>query len=263
METYRASDGAALAFDDRGPRGTIPLLFVHGWRADHTIWEPLIERLSPRYRTIAVDLRGTGASRGAPGPYTLEAFSNDLSDLVTALDLDPLVSVAHSMGGALALRFAIDNPEAVEGEILVAPIPASGPHFKPAIEDFLRATVGDPDKTALWLTRLTRVEQDPEMRELLRAAAAAAPPPVALAMLEDWLRLDFAAEAATIETPTLVVVPEHDPPMTPAYMREFVSDLIEGSRLEVVAGAGHYLPLEMPRELARIVEAFLEELEAP
>lgn len=262
METYRASDGAALAFDDRGPRGTVPLLFLHGWRADHRIWERVIDILSARHRTVAVDLRGAGASRSAPGPYTLEVFSNDLSDLVKTIDLDPFVTVSHSMGGALAQRFAIDNPEALEGEILVAPIPASGPHFTPAVESFLRATVGNPEKTAGWLARLTRQEQDRETRELLAAAAAASTDSVARAMLEDWLGLDFATGAATIETPTLVVVPEHDPPMTPAYMREYVTGLIPGSRLEVVAGAGHYLPLETPQELARIVEGFLEELEA-
>ena len=262
METYRASDGAALAFEDRGPRGALPLLLLHGWRADHTIWNPLADILSVRYRTVAVDLRGAGGSRGAPGPYTLETFSSDLSDLVKALDLDPLVTVSHSMGAALAQRFAIDAPEAVEAEILVAPVSASGPHFKPALEEFLRETVGDPAKTAAWHARLTYREPDSETRELLRSTAAATSDGVALSMLEGWLHLDFADEAATIETPTLVLVPEHDPPMTPAYAREYVSGLIPGSRLEVVPEAGHYLPLEMPRELARIIQRFLEELEA-
>jgi pimeloyl-ACP methyl ester carboxylesterase len=252
MEIYRASDGAALAFDERGPAGGVPLLFVHGWRADHRIWDPLVDLLARRHRTILVDLRGSGESQGAPGPYTIEAFSNDLSDLFAA--------ISHSMGSAVAQRFAIDNPPAVEGQVLIAPIPASGPHFKPSTEDFLRSTVGDPMKSAAWLQRLTRHEPDPETHELLAAAAASVPPRAALAMLDGWLRLDFADEAATIETPTLVVVPEHDPPMTPDFVREHVAGLIVGSRLEIVADSGHYLPLEKPAELAALIERFLVEL---
>ena len=260
MEIFRASDGAALAFEERGPAGGIPLLFLHGWRADHTIWDPLVELLARRHRTILVDLRGSGESQSAPGPYTVETFSNDLSDLVAATDLDPVVTVSHSMGSAVAQRFAIDNPPAVEGQVLIAPIPASGPHFKPSTEDFLRSAVDDPLETAAWLQRLTRHEPDLETRELLAAAAASVPPRVALAMLESWLRLDFADEAATIETPTLVVVPEHDPPMTPAFIREHVTGLIAGSQLEIVADSGHYLPLEKPAELAGLIERFLGEL---
>jgi 3-oxoadipate enol-lactonase len=260
MEIYRASDGAALAFEERGPAGGIPLLFVHGWRADHRIWDPLVDLLAQRHRTILVDLRGSGESQSAPGPYTVDVFSNDLSDLVAGIDLDPVVTVSHSMGSAVAQRFAIDNPPAVEGQVLIAPIPASGPHFKPSTEDFLRSAVGDPGKTSAWLQRLTHNQPDPETRELLAAAAASVPPRAALAMLDGWLRLHFADEAATIETPTLVVVPEHDPPMTPAFVRERVADIIVGSRLEIVADSGHYLPLEKPAELAALIERFLVEL---
>jgi pimeloyl-ACP methyl ester carboxylesterase len=262
MEIYRASDGSALAFDDRGPRGGTPLLFLHGWRADHTVWEPVVERLEARHRTIGVDLRGSGESRGAPGPYTVEAFSSDLADLVTALDLDPVVALGHSMGAALAQRFAVDHPDALEGLVLISPIPASGSPFKPAVEEFLRSTVGDPQKTAVWLSRLTRTELEPDLAELLRAAAARASGGAALESLDSWLRLDFAGEAATIETPTLVVVPDGDPPMTPARVRELVADLIAGSHLDVVGESGHYLPLERPAELIRLVEAFLAELVA-
>jgi non-heme chloroperoxidase len=260
MDTYRASDGAPLAYEERGPADGIPLLFLHGWRADHTIWNPLIEALAEHHRTIAVDLRGSGASQRAPGPYTIEAFSNDLADLIQAVDLDPVVTVSHSMGGALAQRFAIDYPEAVEGQVLIAPVPASGPHFKPSLEAFLRSTVGDPEKTAIWLERLTYGEPDLETRAMLASAAGSVPPEVAVPMLEAWLRLDFAGDAATIETPTLVIVPEHDPPMTPSFIREHVVDVIAGSRLEIVAGAGHYVPVERAGELAALIERFLDEL---
>src|SRR5271156_1016038 len=69
MPTFLAADGADLAYTDDGPRGGIPLLFLHGWNGAATLWTPVIERLAPRHRALAVDFRGFGASSGAPGPY--------------------------------------------------------------------------------------------------------------------------------------------------------------------------------------------------
>ncbi|MDQ2908710.1 MAG: alpha/beta hydrolase [Candidatus Eremiobacteraeota bacterium] len=260
MPTYHASDGAALAYLDRGPQGGTPLLFLHGWQGAGAIWTLVIDELTARWRTISVDLRGFAGSNAAPGPYTVDAFANDLSDLLAALDLDPLVVVGHSMGAAVAQRFAIDRPEAVEGLVLVAPVAARGPEFSPQLEAMFRATVGDPVKTNAWLAKLTYREPPPHITALLRGAAATAPPRVALESFDSWSRLSFEAEARTIESPTLVIAPEHDRPMTPQWVRASVADVIAGSRLEIVAEAGHYVPLEQPRAIAARIEAFVASL---
>ena len=144
MPVVTASDGAKLFYDDRGPRGALPLLFVHGWQGAGSSWKLVRDALSPGYRTIAVDLRGFGDSNAAPGPYTVDGFANDLSDLLAYLDLDPLVAIGHAMGAAVAQRFAIDRPEAVEGLVLVAPVPASGVTFPAGLEASFRETAGNP-----------------------------------------------------------------------------------------------------------------------
>ena len=260
MPTYQASDGARLAFTDRGPRAAVPLLFVHGWQAAAPVWAALIGHLSPHHRIVTTDLRGFGESNKAPGPYSLERFSEDLGDLIAAADLDPLVVVGHSMGAAIAQRFAIDRPDAVEGLVLIAPVPASGVPFPPKVLDFFRSTAGNTERAAQWFEGLTFRQVPPEVRQLLLEAHAKVARDVALESLVAWQEADFAGEAATIETPTLILAPAGDRPMTPEFLRERVADLILGSSFEVVEESAHYVPLEQPAKLAARIERFLEEL---
>ena len=214
----------------------------------------------PQHRTIALDLRGFGGSNTAPGPYNVDAFANDLSDVLAHLDLDPLVVIGHSMGAAVAQRFAIDRPEAVEGLVLVAPVPASGVKFPPRIEAMFRATAGNLENANAWLGKLVYREPPREVLASLRAAAAAVSAEVALESFDSWTTVSFEADARTIATPTLVVAAAEDRPMTPDFVRDRVADVIAGSRLEVVAEAGHYLPVDQPLRLAALIENFVASL---
>jgi 3-oxoadipate enol-lactonase len=257
MPTFRTADGAELSYTDRGPRGDIAVLFVHGWNGSSEVWRPIMDALSTRRRTLAIDVRGFGASNAAPGPYRVENFSDDLSSLIAFADLDPLVVVGHSMGAAVAQRFAIDRPDAVEGLVLIAPVPASGMDFPPKVDAFFRSLPGNREATNAWLSKLTLEEPPAEVRSIIRNAAALVDPEVALESYESWSRLAFADEAATIATPTLVIAPVAD---RPEFARERVADVIEGSRLEVLQKSAHYAPLEQPAAIARSIERFIEGL---
>lgn len=250
---------AAHAFGG-DPAAERTLLFVHGWQGTSAVWGPAIARLGGRYRALSVDLRGMGASNGAPGPFTVEQFASDLGDLVDALGLDPLVVVGHSMGGAVAQRFAIDRPDAVLGLALVASVPAQALPFPPELDAFFRAAIDDPATTLRWLTGLTTAPQPPETTALLLAAAASVPREVALESYRSWTTLDFAAEARTIATPALVVAPSGDRPMTPALARERVAGLIAGSRFEELAACRHYAQLDRPDALSELIAAFVDGL---
>jgi pimeloyl-ACP methyl ester carboxylesterase len=81
----------------------------------------------------------------------------------------------------------------------------------------------------------------------------------ALESLAAWQGANFGDEAATIETPTLVLAPSADRPMTPEFLKANVADVIAGSKLEVIE-SGHYLPLEQPELLAKRIGRFVDEL---
>ncbi len=257
VSEYYSSDGAALAYRVEGPTGVPTLLFVHGWQADGRVWGALVERLSKRFRCIVVDLRGAGNSSAAPGPYQLARYAGDLSDAIEVLGLDPIVVVGHSMGGAIAQRLAIDRPEAIEGLVLIAPVPAGGMPLSDKMLDMFRGTVSDDAKAVRWLRALTVRELEPALSALLFAAARGVRPEVALESFDAWRLADFADEAATIETPTLILAPSAD---RPDFARERVGDLIAGSQFEMLPDCGHYAPLECPDAVAARIVRFVDDL---
>jgi pimeloyl-ACP methyl ester carboxylesterase len=98
---------------------------LHGWGASAYMYRQALDRLPPRgVRAIAVDLRGYGLSDKpiAKGAYTLEAYSADLDALLDALELPNVVLMGQSMGGGLALRYALRNPGRVRRLVLVNPV---------------------------------------------------------------------------------------------------------------------------------------------
>lgn len=103
-------------------RGTgAPLVLLHANAHDHRDFDPVVDELSQRYRTIAVDwpLHGESTWDRPADELTGSVLADVLREFVTALDLPPAVYVGCSMGGFAAARLAIDEPERVAGLILV------------------------------------------------------------------------------------------------------------------------------------------------
>ena len=256
MESVRADDGAELAFAENG-LGEPAVVFVHGWQADHTVWAGVIDALGPQMRTIAADLRGNGESRRASGPYCLERFARDLHELIGARGAGPTVVVGHSMGGTVALRFAVDYPHATRGLVLVAPVPASGGGYSQKGEAYLRATAGDPAAVRNWLARTLANPSQTATLDRLCAIAAKADRDVTLECFESWAHADFAAQTQRIEAPALVIAPEND---APEVTEQRVAALLPHARLVMLKRAAHYAILEQPKEIAALISAFRQSL---
>ena len=259
MRRFRASDGAELAYLEQGS-GNARLLFVHGWQADHTVWDDVISGLGPAVQSVAVDLRGSGSSDGACGPRNLERFAADLREIVDALGIAPVVVVAHSMGATVALRLAIDAPETVGGLILIAPVPASGAGFSPKGTDYLRATAGDPVAARKWLSGMFAGELDATVLDRLCAAAGKTPRDAALEGFESWANADFAEETRAISVPAIVVAPERDNPEM--YQRK-VAALLSNARFLLLPDSGHYAILERPGDIVTIINDMKDRLLRP
>lgn len=121
-------NGIELAYERRGS-GT-PLLLVHGYPLDHTIWAPVAPLLEADFDLILPDLRGFGQSASSGTPYLLTDLAADLAALADALGLERVALTGHSMGGYVALAFARLYPERVLGLGLVASQAAADPPEK-------------------------------------------------------------------------------------------------------------------------------------
>ncbi len=98
-----------------------PLVLVHGIGASSSTWDPVVDRLAETGRTvITLDLPGHGRSSKEPGDYSLGALASIVRDLLDHLAVTRAVVVGHSLGGGVAMQFAYQFPERVDGLVLVA-----------------------------------------------------------------------------------------------------------------------------------------------
>ena len=125
VKTQRLALHALLA----GPESAPPVVLIHGNVSSSGFWEPLIDQLGRDRRVIAPDLRGYGRSDPAPLDATrgLRDLSDDLHALLAALAVEgPVHLVGWSLGGGVAMQFAIDHPARVAGIVLENPVAPYG-----------------------------------------------------------------------------------------------------------------------------------------
>jgi pimeloyl-ACP methyl ester carboxylesterase len=170
------------------------------------------------------------------------------------LQLGPVILVGHSMGGTVALRFALESQELTRGLVLISPVPASGGGFSAKGEAYLRATAGDARAARGWLARTFAGTPDDAMLDRLCAAAARADRKASLESFESWAHADFAEATRGISTPALVIAPQHD---APEMCERKVAALLANAELVVLPESGHYAILERPQHIAKLIREFL------
>ena len=104
--------GIDLAYDLRGSGGD-PVVLVHGSLVDRHSWDLVAPALAHSLEVVTYDRRGHGESAMAPRPHPVRDDAADLAALLESLNTFPAHVIAHSYGGAVALRLAIDRPEMV------------------------------------------------------------------------------------------------------------------------------------------------------
>jgi pimeloyl-ACP methyl ester carboxylesterase len=114
------SDGVRMHYRTNGPAAAPALVLAHGFGASLHTWEPWVERLQAHYSIISVDFPGHGLTR-APDGYAFSASSNAqlIEELTQRLHLQRFTLVGHSMGGAVAVRYALLHPERLNALVLV------------------------------------------------------------------------------------------------------------------------------------------------
>ena len=108
-----------LAFFQR-PGNSIPIILIHGYPLDHSIWAPIIPLLEKEYHLILPDLRGHGASQASDGPLTMDQMAEDIAGLMDFLKVKRAILVGHSLGGYVSLAFARKFPQKLLGLSLVS-----------------------------------------------------------------------------------------------------------------------------------------------
>lgn len=108
----RSVRGVELHYEVHGSSGD-PVVLIHGSLVDLHAWDPIVPGLAHSLEVVSYDRRGHGESVAVPRAHPVRDDAADLAGLLEGLNLYPAHVVAHSYGGAVALRLAIDRPEMV------------------------------------------------------------------------------------------------------------------------------------------------------
>jgi 3-oxoadipate enol-lactonase len=255
-------NGARIHYERTGEG--MPVVFLHAGVADSRMWEPQVAAFAKHFDVIRPDMRGFGKSELPPTPWSPRG---DLLALMDELQLKPVHLIGCSMGGSIALDFALDHAERVS-KIVLVDAGVSGYQEDPRHEA-LYAEVEAADKAGdhvalnqaemhLWLDGPYRpkgyVRQ--ELRELFLDMNGAN-------MDNDWSsapieHLDPPAfgRLSEVSAPTLVVVGDKD--LQPLLENaDLLASSIRGARKAMIHDAAHLPSLEHPEEFNRIVLDFL------
>lgn len=242
------------------------LVLLHPFPTNHHIWDPIAERLAARFRVILPDLRGHGDSETGEGPATMAKHASDMLRVCSDIGVEQAVFCGNSIGGYVMFELWRQRRERMRAMILCGT--KAGADDAEAHRNRLKAaeTVELEGPAQFIETTLPRllgestlrnrhdlVERARNMMCKMTVTGIAA---VQRGMAE---RPDSIPTLATIDVPALVIVGDEDV-ATPRAQAEIIARGIRGSRMVVVPGAGHYVPLERAEEVHRLLQEFLQGL---
>jgi pimeloyl-ACP methyl ester carboxylesterase len=242
------------------------ILFVHGFPLDHTMWSAQIVKFSRTHRVIAPDLRGFGGTDGSLYSVSMEQFSDDLADLLTALQVDrPVTFCGLSMGGYIGWQFAFRHADWL-GRLILCDTRAAADSPEAAANRLKMAdiVIKEGPEPVAWammpkLFAASTSERQPEIIEQVRhVVLATAPTAIAAAHRGMAVRRDMVSELPKIAVPTLIVVGEKDAISPPAEMKA-IADAIPGAAFALIPDAGHMAPMENPIAVNAAIREFLTE----
>jgi 3-oxoadipate enol-lactonase len=252
---------AQLFVRDSGGRGEAVLL-VHALGLDHRMWDFLAAQLADRYRTLAVDLRGHGASPVPERPYTLALLAGDVRELLDRLQIARAHWIGLSLGGMAGQAFALAHGDRL-GKLVLANTTSS---YGPAGAASWQARMDAVESGGLasisgmvasrYFSEAFRAEH-PETVAAVMQRFAATPRAGYLGCCEAIAALELTASLERVRAPTLVIAGAEDLGTPPAMSRA-IAERIPGARMEIIAGASHLSALERPAQFAALARAFLD-----
>jgi pimeloyl-ACP methyl ester carboxylesterase len=246
-----------------------PFVMIHAGVADSRQWNNEFAHFADRFQVVRYDLRGYGRSEPVAGEFS------HLADLIALLDYlelhEPALLMGCSMGGGLAINFALTRPLQTAGLILVGSGPPGLELDTPTPAKFAEAEkayrAGDFDllaeiETQIWFDGVGRTPDQVNQRmrrlayEMNRQALAHYAKKLGQQLPDT--EIVAADQISALPTLTFIIVGAHDIPYTHA-AADYMLDRLPSARKALIANAAHLSNMDQPEEFRRLVTEFLAE----
>ena len=243
---------ACFMNSDEWVAGGKTLVFIHGSGGDHTAWIHQYNHLKNDFNIAVMELPGHGNS-GGKGEEDVGKYAEWVRAALPIFDISMPIIVGHSLGGAIAMTFAIKYGELIKGIVLfgcgakmpVNPLILDGVRKDPAAVMAMTAKFAVAKKNRERLAKiLGEKKQNPDI------------------LYGDFLacdRLDITDAIKRIKLPTLIICGQEDK-MTPPVNSESLRDSIPGAKLALIAEAGHLVMMEDPEAFNKAIKTFVDSL---
>jgi 3-oxoadipate enol-lactonase len=257
-------NGINIHYHDEGEG--LPIIFIHAFALNQTMWEAQVAALKNRYRCLTLDLRGFGHSDVADETSSMNQMASDVRELMRALAIDRAVLTGLSMGGYVALAFYRNFPEAVRALVLADTRAtadneeAKNNRLRSAEKALREGAAAIADETTPKLLGETTLNNNAELvRRVHTIQSSNSPLGIAAAQRGMAARVDSTDLLAKIDVPTLVLVGSEDK-LTPPAEAEVIHKGISNAKLLVIEKSGHLSNLETPETFNSALLEFLESL---
>ena len=248
-----------------------PLVFVHGFACAHSDWDAQMAHFFARHQTIAVDLRGHGASPGSAADCSIERYGADVAEVMRALHLPPAIIIGHSMGCRVVVEAALQAPEHAKALVLV-----DGSQFSAAMGPALKAAFAQPNGFATMARGMFKDmftgKSDPATEQKIIDRAERLPRAVGEKMLSDLQRYDehrLTACLRALKIPVMAIQTTYSNEkrerstmktgQTSPYL-DMLRAAMPACRIEIVEDTGHFPQLDEPTQTNALLDRFLSAL---
>jgi pimeloyl-ACP methyl ester carboxylesterase len=247
-------DGINIAYTRRGDGA--PLVLIHGYPLDHSIWNEVAPLLEPDFDLIIPDMRGFGDSDAMEADDSIVDYASDIARLLTHLKVNKAYVAGHSMGGYVALAFARMYEERLNGLGMISSQMAADTQERKAGRYATAEQVMKEGVQPVVEAMTTKLSADPAIQDFVREMMARQPAlGVASALRAMANRPDSSDIFRAFPFPVVIVHGEADM-LIPVERGQEMKDALASAHYVELPGVGHMPMMENPKGVSEALHAF-------